>query len=99
MLSAAKNRLVLIVYTVYTNLQYNPMPYNHHEPASPKSNYINLARGGLYSVQSRAHVYNEATWPVDFGFNITKKAEVLIDYTCYPVNNKVAVATYSSYSM
>ena len=44
-------------------------------------------------MQSRAHVYNEVenTWPVDFGFNITKKAEVLIDYTCYPVNNKVVV--------
>ena len=53
-------------------------------------------------MQSRAQVYNEAetTWPVDFGFNITKKAEVLIDYTCYPVNNKVVVhvATYSSYT-
>jgi len=52
-------------------------------------------------VQSRAHVYNEVetTLPVDLGMDITKKAEVLIDYTSYPVNNKVVVATYSSYSM
>ena len=52
-------------------------------------------------MQSRAHMYNKAetTWPVDFGIDITKKAELLIDYTCYPVNNKVVVATYSSYGM
>ena len=75
------------------------MPYNHHEPASPKQLYQLSTWWVLFrinTVQSRAHVYNEAetTWPVDFGFNITNKAEVLIDYTCYPVNNN-----YSTYSI
>ena len=95
MLSAAKNRLVLIVYTVYTNLQYNPMPYDHHEPASLKQLdiYQLSAWWALFRIIRCSQV--ETTWPVDFGFNITKKAEVMIDYTCYPVNNKVVVATYS----
>ena len=66
-----------------------------------QSNYSNLARGGLYLEQhSAVHLLTcimKRKLPGQF--NITKKAEVLIDYTCYPVNNKVVVATYSSYSM
>ena len=56
MLSAAKNRLILIVYTVYTNLQYNPMPYNHHEPVSPKQLYQLSACWALFRIIQCSHV-------------------------------------------
>ena len=77
------------------------MPYNHHEPASPKQLdlYQLCTWWALFRIIQCSHVLTciMKRKLLDFGFNITKKAEVLIDYTCYPVINKVA--TYSSYSM
>ena len=72
------------------------MPYNHHEPASPKQLYQLSAWWALFTIIQCSHVLTcimKQKLP-DFGFNITKKAEVLIDYTCYPVNNKVVASSY-----